>query len=194
MSIKYNIIQTPITKATHAKYCVRPVYKTYADLEDIAKRISDGTSYSIPDVLGVFHAIAEEIARSLESGLYVKLKGLGNLYPSLGTTVPIVGPDHYISQNIFVKKVNLLWCKTLKDRLSFVKFERSKKFGSAAADAADRRENILSYLDQNGSITAGEIKKINNASSATSIRDINLLIDEGIVKSQYRGVYTLVTQ
>ena len=46
MSIKYNIIQTPITKATHAKYCVRPVYKTYADLEDIAKRISDGTSRS----------------------------------------------------------------------------------------------------------------------------------------------------
>ncbi len=54
------------------------------DLEEIAETISNATTFTRGDIVGLVQAITEEIAHNMGGGYSVKIKGLGIFTPALG--------------------------------------------------------------------------------------------------------------
>ncbi|MGR4837257.1 MULTISPECIES: HU family DNA-binding protein [unclassified Bacteroides] len=54
------------------------------DLEEIAETISNATTFTRGDIVGLAQAITEEIAHNMGGGYSVKIKGLGIFTPALG--------------------------------------------------------------------------------------------------------------
>ena len=53
-------------------------------LEEIARRISQGSTYSTGEIIGLVQSLTEEIAAGMAQGLAVKIDGLGIFTPTLG--------------------------------------------------------------------------------------------------------------
>lgn len=62
----------------------RMVINTQRDLEDIAKAISQTSTFSPGDIKGLIIALADEIAYRMGEGCSVKIDGIGTFTPSLG--------------------------------------------------------------------------------------------------------------
>lgn len=53
-------------------------------LRDMAKKISQGTTYSAGEIIGLVQQLTEEVAAGMAFGLSVKIDGLGIFTPALG--------------------------------------------------------------------------------------------------------------
>lgn len=185
MSATYNLFRNPGKKDTlHA----RQVNQSTIRIDTLCKEISDISSFSSSDVKGILEALKSRIAYHLKYGDIVELEGLGTFNASLkcppyNTEKQI--PPHLVTFN----KVVFRCAGDLKKELKYMKVERAKEPSRLKGLSPEKRKaNILTYIENNNTISTLECRSLNRCTKYIALKDINELLQEGkIVRLGYRS-------
>ena len=152
------------------------------DLEELARRIAQGTSFTPAEVKAVAQALAGEVARSLAAGRSAKIDGLGIFTPSLGlkegfgreTGLP--GSARRNATAIRVRGVKFRADKGLvAETAAQCRLERSeRKFrrSSRAYTPAERLALAKKHLESHPWLSVGEYEAMTGLLHATAAREL----------------------
>lgn len=189
MSINYRIIKSPLISNCKG-YQVRPVITDYVDENYLARSISQSTSFSSSDVIGLIEALCHEINTAIYQGKLVRLRKLGTIKATIATRKAIDG--NFNSSSVYLKGINLTWSREFKKELQSVKFIPSYEFrGKIALPESERIENIISEANSNGMIYMKDIASMNKCCFRTACNDIAMLRQQGVLSRVMRGLYKL---
>lgn len=185
MSATYNLFKNPGKgENLHAhqvnQYTVR--------IDALCEEISQISSFSSSDVKGMLDALKSRIAFHLKYGDIVELEGLGTFNASL--KCPPLPTEKQITPHLVkFNKVVFRCASELKNELRFMKVERADEPSRLKRYPSEKRKaNILTYIDNNDTISTQECRSINGCSKYLALKDIGELLQEGkIVRLGYRS-------
>lgn len=185
MSATYNLFKNPGKgENLHA----RQVNQYTVRIDALCEEISQISSFSSSDVKGMLDALKSRIAFHLKYGDIVELEGLGTFNASL--KCPPLPTEKQITPHLVkFNKVVFRCASELKNELRFMKVERADEPSRLKGYPSEKRKaNILTYIDNNDTISTQECRSINGCSKYLALKDISELLQEGkIVRLGYRS-------
>lgn len=185
MSATYNLFKNPGKgENLHA----RQVNQYTVRIDALCEEISQISSFSSSDVKGMLDALKSRIAFHLKYGDIVELEGLGTFNASL--KCPPLPTEKQITPHLVkFNKVVFRCASELKNELRFMKVERADEPSRLKRYPSEKRKaNILTYIDNNDTISTQECRSINGCSKYLALKDISELLQEGkIVRLGYRS-------
>lgn len=166
----------------HARIVPGPTIQT----SDLCKVISECTSFSSADVKGLLKALSDWMAYYLEEGRGVELEGIGHFSVSLHCP-PIMQENEIRAESITFSKVNFRCSTELKSRLKDMPLERKPHPKKEIFTEKQRKERILAYLDEHRCIYSSTCISINQISKYQAIKDLNEMIEAGIIEKLGHG-------
>lgn len=185
MSATYNLFKNPGKgENLHA----RQVNQYTVRIDALCEEISQISSFSSSDVKGMLDALKSRIAFHLKYGDIVELEGLGTFNASL--KCPPLPTEKQITPHLVkFNKVVFRCSNDLKNELRFMKVERADEPSRLKGYPSEKRKaNILTYIDNNDTISTQECRSINGCSKYLALKDIRELLQEGkIMRLGYRS-------
>lgn len=185
MSATYNLFRNPGKKDTlHA----RQVNQYTVRIDALCEEISNISSFSSSDVKGMLEALKSRITFHLKYGDIVELEGLGTFNASL--KCPPYNTEKQIPPHLVkFHKVVFRCANELKKELKYMKVERAKEASRLKGLPPEKRKaNILTYIENNNTISTLECRSLNRCTKYIALKDINELLQEGkIVRLGYRS-------
>lgn len=185
MSATYNLFKNPGKgENLHA----RQVNQYTVRIDALCEEISQISSFSSSDVKGMLDALKSRIAFHLKYGDIVELEGLGTFNASLKCP-PLPTEKQITPRLVKFNKVVFRCASELKNELRFMKVERADEPSRLKGYPSEKRKaNILTYIDNNDTISTQECRSINGCSKYLALKDIRELLQEGkIVRLGYRS-------
>lgn len=185
MSATYNLFKNPGKgENLHA----RQVNQYTVRIDALCEEISQISSFSSSDVKGMLDALKSRIAFHLKYGDIVELEGLGTFNASLKCP-PLPTEKQITPRLVKFNKVVFRCASELKNELRFMKVERADEPSRLKGYPSEKRKaNILTYIDNNDTISTQECRSINGCSKYLALKDICELLQEGkIVRLGYRS-------
>lgn len=185
MSATYNLFKNPGKgENLHA----RQVNQYTVRIDALCEEISQISSFSSSDVKGMLDALKSRIAFHLKYGDIVELEGLGTFNASLKCP-PLPTEKQITPRLVKFNKVVFRCASELKNELRFMKVERADEPSRLKGYPSEKRKaNILTYIDNNDTISTQECRSINGCSKHLALKDIRELLQEGkIVRLGYRS-------
>lgn len=126
MPVKFNVIakKNPQQQDSAPKYYASAVSEGELTLKQLAKRVSESSSFSEGDLMGILVTILKIIPDALSDGKIVRLGDLGSLRVSISSD----GSDDekkVTANNIRSAGVTFTPGKDLKDAINSFKFEKA---------------------------------------------------------------------
>lgn len=192
MAIEYDLVPGPGSKTNRngeaQRLIPKVVTRSTVSFKQMAEDISNATSFTEADVVGMMDAIVQFASLYLNNSMHVELAGLGTL--SLGIACqedaeghqPVVTRASEIKPHqLHVSKVILTAKPTFMDRLQGP-FERSREgFPSNAKrnrlEPTARRAALLTYLDESPTISIGKYAHLTGLSRKDASAELHHLAD-----------------
>lgn len=186
MAIKFKVHETPQPKGREGKALqhARAVASDTKKMDDICTLICARSSVSSADVKAVLDSFVWIIGLNLQHGDHVELEDLGHFSPSLRTRKL---PDG--KMEISVDGVNFRCSEAMKKQLKRATLEKESTLPHFTRQK--RKERMLSYIDENDSITVPTYGKINACSRYKAQADLLLFINEGLIVRVGSGTHVM---
>lgn len=191
MSANYSLFKTPKpgrkddeVPQLHARLVNQRIIRT----QELAEDISDACSFNTADVKGMLEALKRRLAFHLKYGAIIELEGLGTFTVSLKCP-PLTAEKEIKPKHVQFNKVVFRCSKELRSGLKNMDVQRSDE-GSRlkGPSTAQRKANILAYLQENPSISSSECCGLNGCSKYMALKDLKeLQVEEKIARLGYRS-------
>lgn len=175
MAIKFTVHKTPRPKGSkedlkHA----RAIPGGTRRMKDICNVICQRSSISSADVKAVLDSFVWYIGFTLKYGEHIELEDLGYFSPSLRTQKTADGKSV-----VTVDGVNFRCSENLKKELRTAKLEKEKSPKSPSPEK--RKERMLEYLKENGTITTPVYASLNDCSHYRAKADLDQYVKDNMV-------------
>ena len=144
MSIRYKIVKHSQLKNTKQEYHAIPFSKTFVDSEIVAHKISEYTSFTESDYVGIIRAIQAQMIDAFKHGMPVKINRIGKFTLSLGVKKEI-NPGRASNISVYVKTINYEPDQDILTELMDVPF---KKVGSLNVNTLDPLTRLDRIVDR----------------------------------------------
>ena len=154
------------------------------ELKELAQRISEGTTFTPGDILGVVGALSVRIAQLLAEGCSVKLNGLGNFTASLKLRKGLIpeqaegGGNRHNARSIEIGSVHF---KPEKDFIGEIngnfrpeRSERKSRRSSAAYSPQQRLNLALGFLATVSYLTVGDYCRLTGLLHTAASKELRL--------------------
>jgi predicted histone-like DNA-binding protein len=182
MEIKFTIHETPKPKDSTGK-CMqhaRVLPSGTKRLEDICEHINESSSLNSSDIKGALEAFFKYISFQLRAGYNVELEGLGNFSVSLHSReVKNEGGKDMMS--VEINGVNFRCSPRLKSEVKKSRLKKVKHPSTPFPDIWKRRERMLEYLKEYGSINQRKYAALNGCSRYCATNDLKAFVEQRIV-------------
>lgn len=196
MSIKYDLFTNPPQEGEETPLLhARVISSKTLNINDLAKRLKEQTTFSPADIKGALQAISDGLFACLSDGENVYLEGIGTFSVSLKSR-PVKNKDEIRSASVAFKSVNFRAAPELKERFRGVVIERKEGRKKWSIDEEKRLQRIIWYVEDYGSINQTVAAQINQCIRQKAKADLMKLESEGKIKAMRCGkryVYVLKT-
>lgn len=182
MAASYNLFRNPSgadKEKKNDRLHARLVNQQTISTERIAEEISNYCSFSSADVKGMLEIFRFVMDLHLQYGEIIDLEGIGTFNVSL-KSIPSSDEREITPSKVRFNKVVFRCSKGLKDSLrKNMKLERSGE-GSRlkGLSAGKRKESIIRYLEEYGTISSAICRGINQCSKYLAMKDLSELQQE----------------
>ena len=191
MAIQYDFLALPgggVDEGGDKPLYPKVVKCSTVSFKQLAEDISQGTSFTVADVVGMMDAIVAQSAVYLNNSCHVELGGLGTLSLGIACDKDPDGHQPVITEAGQVKPHHLHVTKVLLNaKPEFMQtlqgpFERAKEgFPSNTTriilDAGERRAALLDYLAETPTITIRRYAALTGLSQRKASRELHALAD-----------------
>jgi len=189
MSALYRLHKNPNPRkdGLETAYHARFVNQKTSRMHKIGEMVSEFSSFSAADVVGLLEVLKEVIALELSNGCNVELEGFGTF------TVSLKCPQRYNKNEIQTGEIEF---RTVRMRVAADFKDKVKKnfFVYKAEDRSDvrytlnqRREILLEHMNIHRYITAKEYRYHTYLYKSAAARDLKHFIAEGIIVKKGKG-------
>jgi predicted histone-like DNA-binding protein len=182
MEIKFTIHETPKPKGS-AGECTqhaRVLPSGTKRLEDICEHINESSSLNSSDIKGALEAFFKYISSQLRAGYNVELEGLGNFSVSLHSR-EVKNEGGKDVMNVEINGVNFRCSPRLKSEVKKSRLKKVKRSSTPFSDIRKRKERMLEYLKEYGSINQRKYAALNACSYYRAANDLKAFVEQGIV-------------
>lgn len=154
-----------------------------AELKELAQRISEGTTFTPGDIMGVAEALCKKIAQYLADGCSVKLNGLGTFTPSLKlqegcAPESAVDDTHHNARSIAVGGINFRPEKEfIRQVNTFFYPERSEQKSRRSSPAYTPEQRLalaLDFLATSPYLTVADYCRLTGLLHCTASKELRL--------------------
>lgn len=185
MSAEYALFKNPNPNKDDEKTTLhaRIVGGTVVDTEHIIEELKEASSFSPGDIKGLLQSLADSLVFHLKQGDEVDLEGIGHFSVSLSCSKKVTSPKEIRADDIHFKSVNFRCSKKISQRLKGMELKRRANTSiDPSYDPETRLANIRKYLETHDSIMSSQCMSINACSRYTALKDIETLIQAGVLK------------
>lgn len=184
MAIKYSLHETPVPSGRENKKTkhARVIQNEKVDMDKMCEYVSALSSFSSADVKGVLEAFQHWMGKFLVNGDSFELDGLGHFYPTLKSKSSI-DENGKEKVEVWVDTVGFRCSPKLKKQVRSAKLEKVTLEEKKKLTIQQRKENILWYVNEHGSITSSKIMKLNKCSRVDALSDLKALLSTGELKN-----------
>jgi predicted histone-like DNA-binding protein len=177
----------------HARIVSRYKFTT----EELMDQIREMSSFTRGDVKGILSLLRLLLEDILTKGDSLELEGIGTFSISLKNP-PMPRVRDITPRRVKVGKIVFRPNKELKQSINRnFHIIREKKVLPSCMNPVKRRQNILTWLEEEVLITKDQCRDLNNCSSYMALKDLNNLIEEGVLErfeTKNKGLYRLKKQ
>lgn len=128
MAVRYKLtkINDNITGKEQVKYSVTTVSNGNVNLDTLAERMTDASTFTYGEVKGLMENLTLMIANSLKDGKTVTIDGLGTFSITAQPNREVEEPSKIRAESIKLKGIGFKPSPKLKERLSDIEFTKMK--------------------------------------------------------------------
>lgn len=128
MAVRYKLtrVNDNITGDGEVKYSVTTVSYGNANLDTLAERMADASTFTYGEVKGMIENLIRLIAENLKEGYTVTIDGLGTFTVTAQVNHDVDNPAKVRAESIKLKSIGFKPSPKLKDKLSDIEFTRMK--------------------------------------------------------------------
>ncbi len=189
MAAEYDFMKKPSSKEEAEKQPLYPriVSKGTISSKKLINEIAEASSFTEGDLEGVLCALSNKIAYYLAEGYHVELGDMGFFSARLKAR-PVMDKKEIRSHSICFDNVNFRASKNFRNK-SCGNLERAK-YGfrhSNNLPEESRKSRLEAYLNTHPFITRMEYSQISGLLKGKALKELNMLISEGYLKSLGKG-------
>ena len=185
MSVQYKLVRTPNPHAKEGDTTQQPLHARVVtcgtvSTSDLAKRVTEASSFTSADIIGCLQALKDQMVNYLQMGYNVELEGLGTFSLSL-TSKPIMDKKQTRAAAVSVDSLNFLPCKELKRELQKTQLERSHWAESDPTylSVAECEAKVFAFLEKHAYLTQSHYMNLCQCSKSKASLDLNRLVNKG---------------
>jgi len=129
MPVKYRLtkINDNITGNTEPRFSVTLISNGNINLEQIARKISQMSSFTSGDIIGTVEGLLHVMAEEMKAGNTVSITGLGTFYPTGELTREVNDPGKVRSESVRLKSIAFRPSPGLRKRMSNIEFVKTNR-------------------------------------------------------------------
>jgi len=183
MSIKYHLFENPPREKNKPSPTLhaRPVIKGALKTEELCELLSGKSTFSPGDVEGLLRALSDTLITELSRSHNVYLEGIGTFSVSLSCK-PVENRNEIRSASVQVRNIVFRADTQLKKGVRAASLQRAPRPEQKKWDDPARKQRILSYLDQQHSITITEVMRLNHCNHSKAKKDLETLLANGEIR------------
>ncbi len=182
MEVKFCVYETPKPKDRKGKPLshARLLPRGTKHIDDICEFINEVSSLNSADIKGALEALFKYISFQLSHGYNVEMENFGHFSVALRTR-QIMDSKGKSAFEVTIEGVNFRCSPRLKRRVMKSKLKRVKRNRPVYPDLQQRKERMISYLQNYGSINQSKYAEINGCTRYTAQKDFRIFLEENVI-------------
>lgn len=179
MSIEYDFYKTNGALAKKQPYHVRVVEHNTIHSDELARRIQNRTTLTIPDIKGTLSALTEEMVAQLSTGNRVHIEGLGYFSLSIQGEVAMDKNNQLKLKHPSVRSIRFLPEEQMINKLKDTSFscQHHKGCASKEHDTQSIKDIVDALLARDTFFTPNDFFKAAHLTRSTGYRILKTLLD-----------------